>query len=294
MAELQWDATGEHFYETGVDRGVLYMPDEGGAYTDGVAWNGLTGATESPSGAEASAQYADNIKYLNLYSAEEFALTIEAFTYPDEFAAYDGAATPTPGVTLGQQTRKTFGLCYRTLKGNDVEGNDLGYKLHLVYGCTASPSEKSYTTVNDSPEALAFSWEIQTLPTAVGTISGTTYKPTSLVIVDSTQVNAGDLADLEELLYGTSGTDPSLPSPAAVVALFAGSQVLATPTMPTYNGTTKVITIPTITGVTYYMDGVALVAGAQPAITTDKVVEARPNVGYVFPDVIDSDWFFDF
>lgn len=234
MAKLTWDATGERFYETGVDHGVLYIPNISGVYNNGVSWNGLTAVTESPSGAEANAQYADNIKYLNLISAEEFGATIEAFTYPDEFAQFDGIATPSAGVSVGQQARKTFGLSYRTKLGNDLEGDDLGYKLHLVYGCTAAPSEKAYATVNDSPEAITFSWEIATTPVAV------------------------------------------------------------TPTAPTYNSGTKVITIPSVTGVTYYMDDVALSSGAQPAITEDKIVVARPNTGYRFPDVVDDDWFFDF
>lgn len=289
MAKLTWDATGERFYETGVDHGVLYIPNNSGVYNNGVSWNGLTAVTESPSGAEANAQYADNIKYLNLISAEEFGATIEAFTYPDEFAQFDGIATPSAGVSVGQQARKTFGLSYRTKLGNDLEGDDLGYKLHLVYGCTAAPSEKAYATVNDSPEAITFSWEIATTPVAV-----TGLRPTSLLTIDSTKVNADDLEDLEDFLYGTAGTDPSLPLPDAVLAIFAGGLTIVTPTAPTYDGGTKVITIPSVTGVTYYMDDVVLSSGAQPAITEDKIVVARPNTGYRFPDVVDDDWFFDF
>lgn len=289
MAKLTWDATGERFYETGVDHGVLYIPNNSGVYNNGVSWNGLTSVTESPSGAEANAQYADNIKYLNLISAEEFGATIEAFTYPDEFAQFDGLATPSAGVTVGQQARKTFGLSYRTKLGNDLEGDDLGYKLHLVYGCTASPSEKAYATVNDSPEAITFSWEIATTPVAV-----TGLRPTSILTIDSTKVDAGDLGDLEDFLYGTAGTDPSLPLPNAVLAIFSAGLTVVTPTAPTYDGGTKVITIPSVTGVTYYMDDVVLTSGAQPAITEDKIVVARPNTGYRFPDVVDDDWFFDF
>jgi hypothetical protein len=217
MAALTWDQVGERFYETGVDHGVLYLPDTAGIYNTGVAWNGLTTVTESPSGAEASAQYADNIKYLNLISAEEFGATLEAFTYPDEFAECDGTALPSPGVAVGQQGRKLFGLSYRTRKGNDVEGTDLGYKLHLVYGCQAAPSEKAYATINDSPEAIAFSWEITTTPVPV-----TGYKPTSLIVVDSTIVDAADLTALETLLYGNGATEAALPTPDAVIALFAG------------------------------------------------------------------------
>lgn len=288
MTTLVWDQIGQRKYETGVDRGVLYIPNNLGVYTNGVAWNGLTNVNETPSGAEANAQYADNIKYLNLFSAEEFGATLEAYTYPDEFAQYDGLGTPAVGVVIGQQARKSFGLSYRTKIGNDVDGDAHGYKLHLVYGCSASPSEKSYSTINDSPEAITFSWDITTVPVPV-----TGYRPTSILVVDSTKVTSGDLTDLEALLYGTPGTDPSLPSPDAVISIFSGSQTLATPTQPAYNSTTKVITIPSITGVTYYRDDVAVAAGTI-TITADTVIEARPNVGYVFPPVIDTDWFFDF
>ena len=186
MAPLTWDQVGDRLYETGVDKGVLYIPDDAGVYNKGYAWNGLTTVTESPSGAEASPQYADNIKYLNMISAEEFGATIEAFTYPEEFGQCDGTALPDPGVALGQQGRKMFGLCFRTKVGNDVDGADFGYKLHLVYGCQAAPSEKAYATVNDSPEAISFSWEITTTPVPV-----TDYKPTALIVIDSTIVDDG-------------------------------------------------------------------------------------------------------
>jgi hypothetical protein len=289
MAILTWDGIGERVYETGVDRGVLYIPNSSGVYNNGVAWNGLTSVTESPSGAEPSAQYADNVKYLNLFSAEEFGATIEAFTYPDEFAPFDGLGVPSPGVTIGQQSRKSFGLSFRTRIGNDLDGDAHGYKLHMIYGCSASPSERAYSTVNDSPEAITFSWELTTVPVAVAG-----YTPTSIITVDSTQVSAGDLAELEQFLYGTAGTDPSLPTPAAVLAIFSGALTEVTPTAPTYDSGTKVITIPSVTGVTYYMDGVVLTSGAQPAITEDKIVTAMPNTGYKFPAVVDDDWFFDF
>lgn len=288
MAELQWDLVGQRFYETGVDHGVLYIPDAGGAYSNGVAWNGLTSVTESPSGAEPNAQYADNIKYLNLYSAEEFSATIEAFTYPDEFAQFDGIATPTPGVMIGQQSRRLFGLSYRTRIGNDTDGDDHGYKLHLIYGCQASPSEKAYNTINDSPEAITFSWEVSTTPVAV-----TDHRPTSILTIDSTKVSAVDLADLEAFLYGTVGTDPSLPLPDAVIALFSGSQSTVVPTEPTYDAGTDTITIPSVTGVTYYINGLPVAAGPV-VITEDTVVTARPNIGYVFPAVVDDDWFIEF
>lgn len=216
MPPLTWDDVGEKFYETGVDRGVLYIPDPAtGVYDEGVAWNGLTTVTESPSGAEPSAQYADNIKYLNLISAEEFGATIEAFTYPDEFGQMDGSLEAEPGVLLGQQGRKSFGLCFRTRIGNDIEGTEHGYKLHLVYGCQAAPSEKAYATINDSPEAITFSWEVTTTPVPV-----TGHKPTSLIVIDSTKVEAADLTALEALLYGDT-LAPALPMPDAVIALFA-------------------------------------------------------------------------
>jgi hypothetical protein len=217
MAPLTWDQVGDKVFETGVDRGVLYIPDAAGVYNAGFAWNGLTTVTESPSGADANPSYADNIKYLNLISAEEFGGTIEAYTYPDEFAQCDGTVTPQPGVAVGQQSRKQFGLCYRTKVGNDVDGVDFGYKLHLVYGALAAPSEKAYATINDSPEALSFSWDFTTTPAPV-----TGYKPTSLIIVDSTVVDPADLASLETLLYGAAATPAALPTPDAVIALFAG------------------------------------------------------------------------
>jgi hypothetical protein len=215
MPALVWDQVGERLYETGVDHGVLYIPDVAGVYATGVAWNGLTSVSETPTGAEANAQWADNIKYLNLISIEEFGGTIEAFTYPDEFAQFDGLGVPVEGVVVGQQTRKTFGLSYRTRMGNDLEGDDHGYKLHLVYGCQASPSEKAYNTINDSPEAITFSWEISTTPVPV-----TGFKPTSLIVVDSTAVTPADLVLLETELYGDVTGTANLPDPDAVIAFF--------------------------------------------------------------------------
>ena len=215
MAPLTWDLVGERLYETGVDHGVLYLPDQAGIYNTGFAWNGLTTVTESPTGAEASPQYADNIKYLNMISAEEFGATIEAFTYPEEFGQCDGTALPSPGVAVGQQGRKMFGLSYRTRVGNDVEGAEFGYKLHLLYGCQAAPSEKAYATINDSPEAIAFSWEVTSTPVPV-----TDHKPTSLIVVDSTVVDEADLTALEDLLYGKASVEAALPTPDAVIALF--------------------------------------------------------------------------
>lgn len=218
MSKLVWDQTGERYYETGVKMGVLYPQSASGTYPKGVAWNGLTAVTESPSGAEATPLYADDIKYLNLYSAEEFGATIEAYTYPDEFAECDGSAEVATGVTIGQQKRKAFGLCYRTAIGNDTDGNDHGYKLHIIYGAMASPSEKAYATINDSPEAITFSWEITTTPVSV---SG--FKPTASVTIDSTKVDGTKLKQLEAILYGDNGSssagDARLPLPDEIVTL---------------------------------------------------------------------------
>ncbi len=217
MAQLlQWDQAGERVYETGVDRGVLYIPDVNGDFNDGVVWNGLVNVSESPSGAEATPQYADNIKYLNLVSAEEFGATIEAFTYPDEFGQFDGAVEAQPGVLLGQQNRGQFGLAYRTLIGNDLEGTDHGYKLHLIYNALAAPTEKAYATVNDSPEAITFSWELTTTPVTV-----TGYKPTASIVIDSRVVTPADLTALEAILYGddVGPTQPRLPWPDEVITL---------------------------------------------------------------------------
>lgn len=220
MPEIVWDQSGEREFETGVDHGVLYEPDSTGAYVSGVAWNGITTVTESPSGAESNPQYADNMKYLNLKSAEEAGLTLEAFTYPDEFGKYNGEAQPEPGVYLGQQRRGTFGLSYRTLKGNDLEGTDYGYKIHLAWNCDAAPSEKAYATVNDSPEAITFSWELTTTKIAIGTIAGVKYNPVATMTIDSTKVSADSLTELENILYGTNTTPARLPSPREVVELF--------------------------------------------------------------------------
>lgn len=214
MSKLVWDKTGERLYETGVKNGVLYPLDDKGAYSEGVAWNGLTAVTESPSGAEATALYADDIKYLNLMSAEEFGCTIEAYTYPDEFGVCNGEAELVPGIKIGQQKRKSFGFSYRTAVGNDVDGSDYGYKLHVVYGCLAAPSEKAYATINDSPEAITFSWEITTTPVSV---EG--FKPTAHLEIDSTKIDADKLATLEGILYGTESEEARLPLPSEIAEL---------------------------------------------------------------------------
>jgi hypothetical protein len=286
MTALAWDQTGEKVYETGVDHGVLYKPTPLGVYDTGYAWNGLVSVTEAPSGAEANPQYADNIKYLELRSAEEFNATIEAFTYPPEFGEHDGTASPTPGITVGQQARKPFGFSYRTKVGNDLNP-DAGYKLHLVYGATASPSEKPYTTINDSPEAITFSWELSTSPID----AGPTLKPTAKITIDSTLVDETALAALEDMLYGTVGTDPELPLPTVVFALFEGTIETAVPTEPGYDSGTDTITIPTVTGVIYTIDGEAVAAGPI-VITENTVVKAVPAPGYRFPAVTDDDWLY--
>lgn len=221
MARLVWDKTGEHLYETGVDHGVLYFPDQTGAYKNGVAWNGLISVSESPSGAEATGQYADNIKYLNLISAEEFGATIEAYTYPEEFEACNGnkELVDNTGVYVGQQSRSAFGFCYRTMIGNDTDGQDHGYKLHLVYGCQVSPSEKAYQTINDSPEALTFSWELSTTPVNV-----TGKKPTALLVIDSTKIDSTKLAKIEAKLYGDeTSTGAVLPTPDEIAEILSAA-----------------------------------------------------------------------
>lgn len=216
MAKIVWDKTGERIYETGVEQGVLYNIDERGAYSKGVPWNGLTAVTESPSGAEATPLYADNIKYLELQSAEEFGATIEAYTYPDEFGECDGTASIGQGIIIGQQSRKIFGLSYKTVVGNDVKNNDYGYKLHLIYGAKAAPSEKAYSTINDSPEAITFSWEVTTTPVPV-----TDHKPTSTLVIDSTKVGEGVMKKIEDVLYGTDEAEPRLPLPDEVLTIIS-------------------------------------------------------------------------
>lgn len=293
MTVLAWDEVGARLYETGVDHGVLYIPDVAGEYNDGYAWNGLTTVTESPSGAESSPQYADNIKYLNLVSVEEFGGTIEAYTYPEEFGQCDGTAFPSTGLAIGQQSRKAFGLCYRTRLGNDVDGTSYGYKLHLIYGALAAPSEKAYATINDSPEAISFSWEITTTPVAVAG-----YQPTALLVIDSTKVDSGDLAALEEILYGSVGDDARLPLPDEVIALFGagitnvdlGTQA----NQPTYNAGTHVVTLPVVTGVQWKINGVNKATGAQPALTVGQTaeVEAVAQAGYNLQGA--DDWTFDY
>jgi hypothetical protein len=294
MTKLVWDQVGERLYETGVNKGVLYMPNNLGVYNNGVAWNGLTTVTESPSGAESTALYADNIKYLNIQSAEEFGATIEAYTYPREFGQYDGTSSPTPGVLVGQQARGTFGLSYQTRVGNDLQGSDFGYKIHLIYGCKAAPSEKAYATINDSPEAITFSWELTTAPVS----AGDELKPTSVITIDSTEVDADSLAALETILYGAPGVDPRLPLPEEVIGIFdetlTSVNLAAGANQPSYNTSTHVVTLPAVTGVTWYINGDVATSGAQPALGVGETanVEAVANTGYSLAG--DSDWAYSY
>lgn len=218
MSKLVWDKTGTRTYETGVSKGVLFPIQTDGTYSKGVAWSGLTKVSESPSGAEPTAYYADNIKYLNLLSAEDYGATIEAYMYPDEWAECDGSAELATGVSIRQQSRKMFGLCYRTEIGNDVEGTDYGYKLHLIYNCLAAPTDEDHETINDSPEPGTFSWEISTTPVEV-----TDHKPTACVVIDSTKADATKLGALEDILYGTAETEARLPFPDEIATLMAAS-----------------------------------------------------------------------
>lgn len=284
MTTLVWDDTGNKIIESGVDHGVLYpLNSETLAYDTGFAWNGLTEVDEKPTGATQNAQYADNIKYANLISTEIYGGTIKAYTYPDAFGACDGTSAPVSGLTIGQQSRQAFGLSYRTIVGNDVDASS-GYKIHLVYGALASPSEKDYATVNDSPAGIEFSWDF----TCTG-VSVTDLEPASLITIDSTKVDSDSLAALEVFLYGTSGTSPSLPLPDAVIALFSGSVTTTiAPTAPTISS--DVITIPTVTGVDYRIGGV--IKTGTVTITVNTVVNATPKAGYVFPAVCVDAWYF--
>lgn len=230
MFSLAWDQTGQRLYETGTDRGVLYPQNSAGQYPKGVAWNGLTGVTETPSGADKTDLWADNIKYLSLRAAEDFGATVTCFMYPDEWLECDGSAEPVSGVIIGQQTRKPFGLSFRSIIGNDTESNDHGYKIHLIYNATASPSERAYSTVNDSPEAIEFSYELATTPTNI-----TGYKPIASMTIDSTKVAADRLAALEAVLYGNGATDPRLPLPDEVIAILGGTSVPSVTVIPSRN-----------------------------------------------------------
>lgn len=284
MATLVWDDTGKRLYETGVQNGVLYPRNSSGAYPLGVAWNGLISVTESPSGAESNKVYADNITYLNLISTEEFGATIEAYTYPDEFAACDGSGELATGVFIGQQTRQVFGLAYKSILGNDVAGNDLGYKLHLIYGANAAPSEKAYATINDSPEAITFSWEVTTTPIEV-----TGFKPTASITIDSTKVPAAKLATLETILFGSANADPRLPLPNEIATLMAADapSALALSSIVPDDDDTDVAIDSTIVltfnnkidseTITVASEGGALVAGTKSWDATGKILTFTPT-----------------
>lgn len=294
MAKLIWDKVGERLYETGVKNGVLYKQDSNGAYPLGVAWNGLTGVTESPSGAESSPLYADDIKYLNLLSAEEFGATIEAYTYPDAFAECDGSAELETGIMIGQQTRKPFGMAYKTTLGNDVDGGDYGYKLHLIYGALAAPSEKGYQTINDSPDAITFSWDITTTPVEV-----TGKKPTASLVIDSTKVDAATLATLEDIIFGTTEADPRLPLPNEVAALFASvapSALALSTIVPADDDTGVAVNVNVVItfnnkiareAIIVTSEAGAIVAGAKTWDAAGKVLTFNPtadlatNTGYI-------------
>lgn len=282
MTTLTWDKTGERRYETGVDRGVLYIPNDSGVYDTGVAWNGLTKVTEKPVGGVPTPLYADNIKYLQLMSVEYFEADLSAFVYPDEFAACDGSSEPEVGVAIGQQPRQSFGFCYRTMIGDDVTGTT-HYKLHMVYGALAAPSQKAFATINDTPAAIEFTWSITTTPVQV-----TGYAQTATLTIDSSKVSSTALATLEGFLYGTTGTDPTLPSPDAVLAIFAGTITVATPVAPTYTAGTHTVNIPTVTGIDYSIGGAVVTGGV--VIAVDTVVNAAPQVGYKFPAVSVDEW----
>lgn len=285
MTKIVWDKVGERLFRTGCSHGVLYRQNASGIYNVGYAWNGLVSVAASPTGAEATPQYADNIIYVNLVSAERFEGSISAFMYPDAFAECDGTAEPVEGLGLGQQTRKPFGLSYQTLLGNDIEGQDYGYEINLVYGALAAPSERENNTVNDSPEAMELSWDLTTTPVDVPG-----FKPTATLTLNSTKISPAKMREIENILYGTPGQDPRLPLPAEIIAILSGASTEVEPTPPTYDNITKVITIPTVAGVEYLIDG-EVVTGAV-TITKDTVVTARPASGHKFPEITDDDWFY--
>jgi hypothetical protein len=286
---LAFDDVGKKLFEAGVDHAVLYpLNPSSSLYDDGFAWNGITAVNEKPTGASPNPTYADNLKYSNLLSLEVFEATITAYTYPDKFSACDGSAEPVPGLLVNQQGRQSFGLSYRTKIGNDVN-QDLGFRYHLVYGALASPSEKDYTTLNDSPAPVEFSWDMTCTP-----VNYTAGKPTSLITLDSTLVDATALTTLLNFLYGTAGTAPSLPLPDSVAALFTGTITFVTLTAPTFDGA-HTITIPSQTGVKYYVDGVLHAAGTQVLTSGQKkVVSARLDPGYAFNTPVVTSWLFTF
>lgn len=288
---LEWDKTGERYIETGTDRGVLYPRAANGTYPAGVVWNGITAVNLSPSGAEATPIYADNIKYITLQSVEEFGFTIEAYSSPEEFDECDGTKEAASGLKVGQQPRKTFGFAVRTKIGNDQDPNDHGYKLHLIYGALAAPSEKAYATINESPEAMTLSWECTTTPVA---IPGDQFKPTATLTIDTRTAPEAAIEALEAILYGTAGESPTaarLPLPSEVIALFEAAGTVVTPVAPTAVGND--VTIPSITGVVY-SDGDGPVSAGVITITEDTTFTAAPDSGYTFGSGATTSWTFTF
>lgn len=292
MTQLAWDKIGERYYETGVSNGVLYLPNATGQYTQGFAWNGLTGVTASPSGAESTKQYADNIAYLNMTSAEEFGGTIEAFTSPQEFDQCDGSASPIPGLRIGQQARKSFGFSWQTIVGNDIDGQDHAYKIHIAYGAQAAPSEKAYASVNDSPEAVTLSWTFTTTPVPITpeiVIDGRALKPTAYVSVDSRDFSASKMQEIKDILYGTPSTNPRLPSPRELITILQSNLSEVEPQDPTFDDVTNELLIPNQTGVVYFANGNVLEAG-EHVIEESVLVSAQPAAGHKFPAVVQTQW----
>jgi len=291
MTRIIWDKVTERKFQTGVNKGVLYVRGDDGQYMDGVPWNGLTTVTESPSGAESNIQYADNIPYLNIKSAEQFGCTIEAFSSPPEFEQCDGTAEIAPGVYLHQQARKAFGFTWQNRIGNDTQGVNYGYRINVAWGLDANPSERTHATINESPEAGSLSWEVTSTPTEVGVVGGVEFMPSAKMSFDSDKADATAFAALEDILYGTVGQDPRLPSPAEVIAMFQAEALTPVESVaPTYDAGTDIITIPATAGLVYSVDGVDVPAGAYGPIAEDTVVNVRAAGGYVLTETSDTDF----
>ena len=291
MSQLTWDKIGERYFETGVSHGTLYIPNAMGLYVNGYAWNGLTGVTASPSGAEATKQYADNIAYLNMTSAEEYGGTIEAFQSPREFDQCDGVARPIPGLSIGQQTRKSFGFSWQTLIGNDIDGQDHAYKIHVAYGAQAAPSEKAYATVNESPEAVTLSWTFTTTPAPISPeiiVEGRALKPTAYLAFDSRDFSPAKMQELKDILYGTASTNPRLPSPRELITIMQTNLTEVEPQDPTFDDTDNELVIPAQTGVVYLANGV-VIEGTH-ILEESVTITAIPAPGYKFANVVQTQW----
>lgn len=298
MTKLAWDQTGQRRYKNGVDHGVIYLRDEDGNYVESEVWNGLTTVTESPSGAESNKQYADNMVYVNIKSAEEYAATIEALYFPDLFRRCDGTAEPEPGVFIGQQTRESFGFSYRNFIGNDLTDQE-GEEIHLVYGADAAPSEITHNTINDSPEAGAFSWEVTSLPHEVGTVGGVEYRPTAHITLDSTKIDPAKLATLKDIIYGTESDEPRLPFPSEVFAIVGAGQtdvdLVDQDNQPAYDDVTHVITLPAVTGVQWSVNDEDVASGAQPALAVDEIAEVRARATSQSYNLVGDDyWVYEY